>query len=76
LLREGQETTYVLCNIDKENEGYTYASRWFNICRNELDTFRERLTLNSVVEENRSLKQKQNAILLLMNQDHSVNINK
>jgi len=43
----------VLYNIDKENEKYTYVSRWFTICRNGFDTFEERLTLDNVVEENR-----------------------
>jgi hypothetical protein len=39
----------MLCNIDERNEGYTYASRWFNVCHNGLDIFEEGLTLNDIV---------------------------
>jgi hypothetical protein len=44
----------VLYNIDKENKEYTYVSRWFNICHNGFDTFKERLTLENIVKENRA----------------------
>ena len=52
MLREGQEAASVLCNIDKENEGYTYMSPWFNVCCTRLETFGERLTLDDVMEKN------------------------
>jgi hypothetical protein len=41
----------VLCNIDEENEGYTYAFQWLNVYRNGLDTFGENLVLDDVMTE-------------------------
>jgi hypothetical protein len=41
----------VLRNIDEENEGYTYMSRWFNVFCTRLVTFGKRLTLDDVVTE-------------------------
>jgi hypothetical protein len=41
----------MLCNIDKENKGYTYMSWWFNVCCIRLETLEERLTLDDVVVE-------------------------
>jgi len=51
MLREGRKATFVLCNIDEENKGYTYMSRRFNACCARLETFKERLTLDDVVTE-------------------------
>jgi len=42
----------MLRNIDEENKGYTFASWWFNIYRNELDTFEEILTLDDTMTGN------------------------
>jgi hypothetical protein len=39
----------MLCNIEEENEGYTYMFWWFNVCCPILETFGERLTLDNVV---------------------------
>jgi hypothetical protein len=41
----------VLCNIDEENEGYTYASWRFTIYHNALANFGETLTLDDVIVE-------------------------
>ena len=51
MLWKGREAVFVLCNIDKENKGYTYASQWFNIFCTRLETFGERLILDDVVVE-------------------------
>jgi hypothetical protein len=48
----------VLCNIDKENEEYTYTSQWFNVYRNGLDTFKENLTLDDAMTEDEATKAK------------------
>jgi len=61
LLREGWEVLFVLCNIDKENEEYTYTSQWFNVYRNGLDTFKENLTLDDAMTEDEATEAKAGA---------------
>jgi hypothetical protein len=60
----------VLRNIDEENEGYTYMSRWFNVFCTRLVTFGKRLTLDDVVTEDEAT---QTGVVLLMNPNHLVN---
>ena len=51
----------MLCNIDEENEGYTYASQWFNVYRNGLETFGENLTFDDAMIEDEATKAKAGA---------------
>jgi hypothetical protein len=62
----------VLCNIDEENEGYTYAFQWLNVYRNGLDTFGENLVLDDVMTEDEitEAKKEQDAVVLLTSSDH------
>jgi len=38
MIWKGREAVFVLCNIDKENEGYTYTSQWFNVFYTRIET--------------------------------------
>jgi len=38
MIWKGREAVFVLCNIDKENKGYTYTSQWFNVFCTRLET--------------------------------------